>query len=287
MRIINYIFIVGLIINNIMETLITYAYYETNQTKFNLKFYSKIGIVDDKRYLYIIVTNGENCIIKLPTYDNVVILKRPNIGFDFGAHNHALEWAHEKYGTKLPFNYYIFMNCGVVGPFIPPSFPKNLHWSTIFTSRIIDDIKLVGTTVSCLSLTIGDFHGPKIGGYFFATDNIGLSLMLDKKDIFKDHPTKRDVIAAEYKTTDAIMNAGYNIDCLLYKYQGIDWRNKFYWKQYEGIFPDRQGTYYGISIHPFEVVFHKWYWAHHPNNLINFDYCVKYGEWKLNDSNIQ
>ncbi|QKF94528.1 GDP-fucose protein O-fucosyltransferase [Fadolivirus algeromassiliense] len=267
-----------------METLISYAYYETDKTKFNLEFYSNIGIINDKRHLYIIVINGENCSIKLPSHDNVIVLKRPNIGFDFGAHNHAINWAVEKYGAELPFKYYIFMNCGVIGPFIPPSYPKNLHWSTIFTSKITDDIKLVGTTISCLGRTHGEFIGPKVGGYFFTTDNIGLTLMLDKKDIFKDHDTKKDAIGAEYKMTDVIMNAGYGIDCMLYKYQGIDWKNKFYWRHYEGIFPDRQGTYFGISIHPFEVIFHKWYWAHHPNNLVNFDYCTKYGQWKLTDS---
>ncbi|QKF94527.1 hypothetical protein QKU48_gp1069 [Fadolivirus algeromassiliense] len=264
-----------------METLISYAYYETNKTIFNLEYFSEMGIINDKKYLYIIVINGEKCSVKLPDYDNVIVLRRPNVGYDFGGHKHALEWVTNKYGTILPFKYYIFLNCSVIGPFLPTYFPQNIHWSTIFTSRITNKIKLVGTTISCLHEKHKEYAGPKIGGYFFVTDTIGLQLMINRKDIFMDHETKINAIAAEYKVTNSIFDGGYGIDCLLYKYQGIDWKDKNYIKFYEDIHPDRQGEYFGLSIHPFEVVFHKWTWSDQPNKLVNFEYCAKYSEWSL------
>lgn len=78
------------------------------------------------------------------------------------------------------------------------------------------------------------------------------------------------------------MENNYTIDCLLYRYQNVDWTDKNNWKLYDNIFPDRLNRYDGISIHPFEVVFHKWYWSDHKNDLIFYDYCKKYSDWKLN-----
>lgn len=264
-----------------METVIIYAYYETDASIFNLEYFVNSGVIEDSKYLYIFVINGEKCSIQIPEYKNVIVLKRPNIGYDFGAHNYALQWLTTKYGNNFPFEYYVFLNCSVVGPFLPSYYPKNIHWSKIFTERITDKIKLIGTIIGCLGEYHKEFAGPKVGGYFFVTDNIGLKLMIDRMDIFMDHETKISAIAAEYKVTIAIMNAGYNIDCLLYKYQGINWRDPNYIKYYYEVYPDRLNTYFGISIHPFEVVFHKWKWSDQPNKLVNFDYCAKYSEWTL------
>lgn len=269
-----------------MNVAILYAYYETPKTIFNLEFFSKFGIVNDSRYLHIIVINGGICSVNIPDYDNVVILKRPNIGFDFGAHSHALNWLDNKYNKLLPFKYFIFLNCSVVGPYLPSYFPKKLHWSTIFTDKIKNNTKLVGTTISCLPLSDINNGGPKIGGYFFATDDIGLQLIRNRQDIFVDHKTKISAISAEYAITKTIMHNGYNIDCLLNRYQNINWRDNKYWKLYERMFPDRLNTYDGLSIHPLEVVFHKWYWSDYPNQLIFYDYCTKYYKWKTEHINM-
>lgn len=261
-----------------METVILYAYYETNKTIENLNFFLNIGINENDKCLYVIVINGYKCSVELPNYKNCIILKRENIGYDFGAHNYGLEYLKL---NNLEFKYYLFINCSVIGPFIPSYYPKNLHWSNIFISKLSDTTKLIGTTISCLP----DFDysfGPKVGGYCFATDSVGLSLLI-KNNIFVNHTDKTNAIYAEYRLSDTILNNGYNIDCLLYKYQNINWLDKNNWNLYNNIFPDRQNTYFGISIHPFEVVFHKWYWAHHPNNLVNYEYVNTYKNWKLSN----
>lgn len=261
-----------------METVILYTYFETPQTIFNFNFYSQTGIEKSDKVLYVITINGYRCSIDIPDYPNVIVLKRENIGFDFGAHGYALEWLANK---NMTFNSYVFINSSVVGPFLPTYYPKTQHWSTIFTSKITDSVKLVGTVISCLSRDDSGGYGPKVAGYCFATDNVGLNILLNHKTIFKNHETKFDAIMAEYGTTTAIINAGYTIDCLMYRYENIDWTDKDNWSIYENVFPDRLDTNDGISIHPFEVVFQKWYWAHHPNNLIFYNYCKKYSDWKL------
>ena len=57
-----------------MKNLVSYAYYETEQSKYNLNFFSKVGITESTDTLYIIVINGEICSVELPKYNNCIIL---------------------------------------------------------------------------------------------------------------------------------------------------------------------------------------------------------------------
>ena len=283
-----------------MDTVILYSYYETSQSIFNADFYSKFGIEKSSKIFYVIIINGNQCRIQFPNFKNLVILIRDNIGFDLGAYSGALNWLKN---MNMVFKYYIFMNSTVIGPFLPTYYPKTLHqfakqigvsiphgaesihWSQIFTSKINEKVKLVGTTIACLSSIDAGGYGPKISGYCFATDEIGLNLLINNGTIFKNHETKFDLIMAKYKITKVIMNASFNIDCLLYKYENIDWKDEQNWKIYENTFPDRLDSNEGISVHPFEVVFHKWNWQHHQNKPVFFDYCKKYSEWKNENLN--
>eukprot|EP01025_Chloroclados_australasicus_P029266 TRINITY_DN2918_c0_g1_i12.p2 TRINITY_DN2918_c0_g1~~TRINITY_DN2918_c0_g1_i12.p2 ORF type:complete len:195 (-),score=19.75 TRINITY_DN2918_c0_g1_i12:1599-2183(-) len=55
----------------------------------------------------------------------------------------------------------------------------------------------------------------------------------------------------------AILQAGYNIDSFMMRYQGVDWRNKDTWACNDRTNPSGQYYYDGISLHPFEVLFVK------------------------------
>ena len=52
---------------------------------------------------YIIVINGYNYdkTIQFPNLPNLTILKRENVGYDFGGHNHALEYIEKIHIAKL------------------------------------------------------------------------------------------------------------------------------------------------------------------------------------------
>lgn len=269
-----------------MKTVVSYAYFETNRSMYNFDFFVQTGVTNDPNILFIFVINGHNCAVQLPTYDNCVILKRDNIGFDFGAHRASIDYLTETYKCAvqdIPFDYFICMNCGVIGPFLPAFYPKNLSWTNIFTDKLNDKIKLVGSSLVCFEYKAMTGRGPHVEGFCFCLDKIGLTIVFNKKTIFISHLTKENAINnGEYGLSKAILEAGYSIDCLLYKYQNIDWSNQRNWiNQNNNTFPSRSGSYDGITIHPFEVVFHKWFWL---NSLpVNFNYVVKYRKWKLNE----
>ena len=124
-----------------------YAYYEKNeQYKKNLNFFlSNGGILD---YVdYYIVING-NYTIEIPKYDNVKVIERENIGYDFGAWGHILN----NY-INNSYDYYIFINSSVRGPYIPKNSINNWldKFMELFNNK---DTKMVGSTINILDNNI-------------------------------------------------------------------------------------------------------------------------------------
>jgi hypothetical protein len=208
--------------------------------------------------------------IKFPELENLTILKRENIGYDFGGHNYALE--HITQSHKI-YDYYFFMNSGVIGPIIPHYFTET-HWSNVFIKKINERVKLVGTTIVCLPHDDAGGYGPKVEGFFFMVDKIGLELLKNQKNIFCDHIDKYSAIVnGEYGLSNCILKNGFSIDCMLPKYQNIDWTNIKY-DLNNNIHPSRKNSFYGYSINPYDVIFHKWYW--HNAEHVNFDIIKQY-----------
>jgi hypothetical protein len=253
-----------------MKSLIVYTYFSSSSSDYNLDFFVKKELSYKDNIDYIIVINGYNYSdhIKFPELTNLTIIKRENIGYDFGGHNAALE------SIKKSYDFYFFMNSGVIGPIIPYYFTLT-HWTDIFIKKINDSVKLVGTTIVCLPENDSGGYGPKIEGFFFMTDNIGLELLKNQKNIFCNHQNKFNAIVnGEYGLSNCILKNGYSIDCMLPKYQNINWTNKANYNMNNNRHPSRKNNFYGSSINPYDVIFHKWYWNDEPT--VNFEIIKQY-----------
>ena len=256
-----------------MKSVIIYTYYMSESSDYNLNFFIKKELSYKNDIDYIIVINGYNCAetFNFPNIDNLTILKRENIGYDFGGHNCALEHIEE---TCKTYDYYFFMNSGVVGPIIPHYF-TNAHWSNIFIKKINERVKLVGTTIVCLPDFDHGGYGPKVEGFFFMVDNIGLELLKNQQNIFCNHCDKYNaIINGEYGLSNCIFKNGYTIDCMLPRYQNVDWTDANNYKLNNNQHPSRKNSFYGNSINPYDVIFHKWYW--HGHDTVNFDIIKQY-----------
>lgn len=256
-----------------MKSVIIYTYYNSLSSNYNLGFYVKTELKHRDNIDYIIVINGfeHDSEIVFPDIPNLTVIKRENIGFDFGGHNCALQ--HIESNNKK-YDFYFFMNSSVIGPILPHYF-INEHWANIFIRKINDVVKLVGTTIVCLPLHDLGGYGPKVEGFFFMVDQIGLDLLKNQKTIFCDHNNKIDaIINGEYGLSNCILNNGYSIDCMLRKYQNIDWRDSSNYNNNCNIHPSRTNSFYGCSIQPYEVIFHKWHWDLYGN--VNFDIIEQY-----------
>ena len=255
-----------------MKSVIIYTYFFSASSNYNLAFFVKKELQDRSDIDYIIVINGFICdeAIQFPSLSNLTIIKRPNEGYDFGGHHSGLEFLANR---KKTYDYYFFMNSGVIGPILPNYWDlltPRIHWSSLFIQKITDVVKVVGTTIVCLPGYDAGGYGPKVEGFFFMTDAVGLSVLEKEGTIFRNHATKYDaIVQGEYGVSRAILKHGYSIDCMLPKYQNIDWRDPKNHTHNENRHPSRKGTYFGQSIQPYEVIFHKWFW--HGEETVQFE----------------
>ena len=259
------------------RSLVSYVYSATDPSDYNLKFFSKEAISYSKNIDYIIVVNGFVCNVDLPKLPNLKVIQRENKGFDFAGHKAALDSLDGKH-----YDYYFFMNSSILGPFLPDNHPRNMHWSEIFTRKLTDKVKLVGTCIFCIPEPHEVHVGPIVEGFFYLTDQIGLDLLLKRESIFSNYTSKADSVHfGEFGISKCILENGYNFDCMLKKCEGVNWLDKSNWSFNSCEPPSRRGKYFGGSIDPFEVVFHKWYW-HNPNDsMVSFDIVDKYVKSKL------
>ena len=252
--------------------IIFYAYFETEYSKFNLTFFLEHGGLLPK-YEYIFVVNGPSTVV-FPSFPNITVIHRPNIGYDFGGHRAGIDHVLSKDPEALKHHdFFVFMNGSVIGPITPEEHGWDWvhHFHTLFTRD--SSVRLFGTTIVCLNekdagnFILKDFTiGPKIEGYFWCTDSHGLHLLLEEGTILCDHDDKISAIGnGEYGLTNCLLHKhNFNLGCMLTRYKDIDWRLEKNWNMNNCKHPSRHNSFYGKSIDPYEVIFHKWRWERGP-----------------------
>lgn len=163
--------------------------------------------------------------------------------------------------NQTKYTYFIWLNSSVRGPFLPSYIRRHLHWTRPFTSKISRTTKLVGATINC-----GGAQGygpePHVQSYVVATDQIGLKVLEATPGVFGCWETIGDVVVhSEIGSSRAILKAGFNIDCLMTRYQGLDWRSPALHSAdapcNAGLNPLQPGFNDNVDVHPLEVMFVK------------------------------
>jgi hypothetical protein len=192
----------------------------------------------------------------LPT--NVRVLHHPNECFDLG----TVGWVLQTHVDISRYTFFLWLNSSVRGPFMPSYLRGHMHWTRPFTDKLTPSTKLVGATINC-----GGAHGtapkPHVQSYVVATDRAGLSVLLAAPGVFECWKEMADVVVhSEIGASVAILNAGFNIDSLMLRYQGLDWRDPRLSGEAEfpcnaGMNPLQPGFNDGIDVHPLETMFVK------------------------------
>ena len=123
-----------------MKTLIIYSLYkETSETDFFLKN----GIIDNLDTDYVFIVNNLNFKPSNVFLDaqkklgsRCRLMLRDNIGYDFGGYSCVVD-AFTKEGKINSYEYFVFLNQTVTGPFFPSWYkdPEN-NWAKLFTGKI-------------------------------------------------------------------------------------------------------------------------------------------------------
>ena len=162
----------------------------------NLSFLIQVGIRGNvpgtrdpnDKVDYIIVANGYKCtpcdnilpkVLSLPELRRkesgwVTVLRRRNLGMDFGGFMYAIQWIQMYRRGK--YKYYIFLNSSLRGPFMPKWTPENFHFTDVLIDRMRknENLKLMGAYISCLP-EIEPKPGPVMESLFFALDYLSLA----------------------------------------------------------------------------------------------------------------
>lgn len=230
---------------------VIYVYKETESSKKNLQLFVKNGLQNNEDIFYVFAINGENLTVPIPELANVEVIRRENVGHDFGAWKECLDVLGSK---DLKFDYYIFMNDTVAGPFLPRYINKG-KWYEMFCSLISSSAKLSGLSINSDPWGLGTSNMRHVQSMMFCTDHIGLGIL--QASIFTLAPeefqavyenSRKEFIARfEIGMSQRILEQGYEIAALfipdaLSIDMGDIWHN---------------GKYFNSTVNPFETMFIK------------------------------
>ncbi|PNH06387.1 hypothetical protein TSOC_007247 [Tetrabaena socialis] len=241
-----------------------YAYYEKNEHyRQNFIFFLQHGILPHVRYC--IIVNDSTTTVSLPELPNVTYLFRDNIGYDFGAWSHAIHSMADIH----EFDFYFFMNTSVVGPILHGA----TDWTRPFLALFDENTKLVGTSINIqknlppLTLYLREDKKhvslmPHVQSMFFALDRDGFAFLY-RSGFFAEEVTNKPfqevIVTKEIGMSLRILDNGWNINCLLPPYRGLDYRTltaDINPTSYNGD-PYYTGAYFGQNIQPEQVIFYK------------------------------
>lgn len=240
------------------RVLIIYVWANTDvQSLGNLKFFVEHGVrAAQQADYYFILQRVNNKTVDRKTLPelppNAHYIDHANECYDFGTFGWFLSG---KYTDVSRYKYFILMNASIRGPFLVAYFDdESTWWYRIYTQRLNDEVKLVGSTINCE-------HKPHVQSYLLVTDQVGLKLLLDDKvGVFHCKKDYNDaVFNGEIGASQLLLHANYQIASLQVKYQGYDFRKKENWNcnnRVSPIFVDRSVD--SLTHDPYELVFVKY-----------------------------
>eukprot|EP00879_Flechtneria_rotunda_P012042 GHRR01012577.1.p1 GENE.GHRR01012577.1~~GHRR01012577.1.p1 ORF type:complete len:347 (+),score=93.53 GHRR01012577.1:547-1587(+) len=223
------------------------------------------AVYHDKVADYIIIVQEDPSLKRVPLPDppaHAKYVHHRNECYDWGTYG----WLLLESGMVdiKQYRYFFFVNSSVRGPYLPAYARGYVHWMSAFTSKLSGNVKLVGSTISCEGSPLhgqqtGKWrHNPHVQSYAVATDQVGLQLLIKNRQVFACHEDRWDTIYySELGSSKCILDAGYNIACLMLRYQGVDWRDKNNWDCNAKLTPATEFSCDGTSLDPLEVMFVK------------------------------
>jgi hypothetical protein len=193
------------------KLLVLYVFHVYNN---RVDHFIKNCIFNDENVDFIIISNNKNNKFDVP--DNVKLLFRDNIGYDFGGWSDALltDNLYEKYDN------FIFVNSSVIGPFLPNYYKGK--WTDIYINGLQNNIKLFGSTINTCDKPLTLSH---VQSYIFSMDkptlkyliNCEIFSMTNYAKTFNDAIWKKEVLMSR-----KIIENKWNIGSLLKHYQNVD-----------------------------------------------------------------
>jgi len=213
------------------KLLVLYIFHEYND---RVEYFLKNAVFYDPQVDFYFISNDPQYSFEsnhyIPKY--VKTLKRENIGYDFGGWSEAI--LNNDLATK--YEYYLFVNSSVIGPFLPFSYKQ--RWTDKYLEGLKNNVKLFGSTINTVGyydITIPNFsdftsvYDPKkmshVQSYIFIIDQETLHYLINCEifsttNIAKSFPEA--ICLKEINMSRKIIEKGWNIGSLMKYYEGVD-----------------------------------------------------------------
>eukprot|EP00892_Ulva_mutabilis_P010141 jgi/Ulvmu1/749/UM010_0123.1 len=247
------------------RTLVLYAFSNTDPEYYpNLVFFVKHGVPGCHACEFIIIVNEgpTSPAVALPELPRDAVaryVRHSNECYDWGTFGWVLKT--QAINTDA-YQHFIFLNSSVRGPFLPTYLQGRVHFTEAMTSKLVGEVKMVGPTISCEATGTGPGgrlrSNPHVQSYAVATDAFGMRLLLADGAVFGCYASFHDTIFhSELGASAAILDAGYNLDCFMSRYQGVDWRDDKVADCNAAVNPFSHGRVDAVGLTPMELMFIK------------------------------
>jgi hypothetical protein len=218
---------------------VVYSYYEKNDIyKLNLQYFCKYGYLPEVFYIFVI--NGL-CSFDIPKCDNIVVLYRENIGFDFQGYYTGIKYIMDNETVQIT-DYIIFMNCTIRGPFIPNY--CNIKWYIPFVNLHTEKSRLIGCTINC-------HPSPHVQSYLLLMNYECVVYLVNEHFFDIIYKKIHDVILnQEIRLSTIILNNNWDINCIVKEYSNLDYNNILSKPKFDA-----------WKLHPYELIFAKSSWG--------------------------
>ena len=252
-----------------MKTLILYSYRDYPDSAINFNYFIDKTLPLLSNEIDLLVAYNTTTLIEIQSSSERVKYFQTPYAFDINDFSFLLSKVDIQ-----QYDIFIFLNSSCIGPILPTYVEKN--WVQIISNNITTTVKITAPVVEvppddlgtkCLTehlyIDKKDTNIPFVHTYFFATDLIGLNILIKSKAISNIPIDKDDAILHfERKISSSILNEGYNIKSLMKVHEGISWLDKQNWNSKLWSLstiscPEVPRNYFGADLSPYELIFFK------------------------------
>lgn len=248
-----------------MNTKIAFFHFYDDQGTYRDNFIYFLSTAWNRDMDFVVVEAGK-ANISYPNLPNLTIITTNNINNDYGGYSQSISILK----NKLKFyDEFFFINSSTRGPYL-----ENLSkpWHDIFSEKLKDEVHLVGSSINILEPGCPDSkrylssHGGSEPFSHVQTTAYAMSKKLFTRLLnsgfydIEEQLDKLDVVFEyEIGLSQRVLQWGYNLDCILPKYSGLNYRtldHDINPTSRRGD-PIRRKAYFGKTPKPSELMFIK------------------------------
>ena len=193
------------------KILVLYAFHIYNE---RVEHFIKHAIFKDPMFDFVIICNERTIEVSVPDY--VVVLKRDNKGYDFGAWSEGL-LDNDRY---MAYDYFVFVNSSVIGPYLPDGYTR--PWPYRLLDGLKGNTRLFGSTINTICDPVNHSH---VQSFAFVMDREALEHLISEHifSLTRWAQTFNDAIwLHEVRMSRLVISRGWNIGSLMHHYKGVD-----------------------------------------------------------------